>query len=354
VKNLGLNLFCACFFVILLVPIVLMPWADYQMTENRPPAPPPELIREGSFNQSLPDEVEAFLDDRFAGRARMIDTYSRLIGGVFGVSANDKVVMGRDGWLFFQETVGDFDGSANLSDDEMDLLISYLFSLKHLTEERGQVFLIAVAPNKNTLFGEFMPGRYTRTESPTNLERLLSIEGLDFIDFQSALLEPDFYTYYKTDSHWNSRGSRIAAREIMYGIAARTGVMGDIDFTGDGNFETRYITGDLGQMLFPVNPPLEADLIFDDARQNFTAVGRFRTLDDMHITTESDGAPLRVAMYRDSFANWLIPYFSNAYSNVYYTRQTPPPMDRSEFIEADVVVFQIVERRLGELLGFLG
>jgi hypothetical protein len=130
--------------------------------------------------------------------------------------------------------------------------------------------------------------------------------------------------------------------------------MGDIDFTVDGNFETRYITGDLGQMLFPVNPPLEADLIFDDARQNFTAVGRFRTLDDMHITTESDGAPLRVAMYRDSFANWLIPYFSNAYSNVYYTRQTPPPMDRSEFIEADVVVFQIVERRLGELLGFLG
>jgi hypothetical protein len=103
-------------------------------------------------------------------------------------------------------------------------------------------------------------------------------------------------------------------------------------------------------MLYPASPPTEDDQIFDDAAQNFSVIGRFRNFDDLHITTESGGATLKIAMYRDSFAEALIPYFSNAYSNVYYTRQTPPPLDSAQFLEADVIVIQIVERRFGELL----
>jgi hypothetical protein len=106
-------------------------------------------------------------------------------------------------------------------------------------------------------------------------------------------------------------------------------------------------------MLFPSNPPLEPNHLFEDFERRYSAVGRFRNFDDLHITTESDGAPLRIAMYRDSFADSLINYLSNAYSNVYYTRQTPPPLDSTQFLEADVIIFQIAERRLPELLSFL-
>jgi hypothetical protein len=282
----------------------------------------------------------------------MIDAYSRLIGGLFNVSTNDKVVMGRDSWLFFQETIGDYDGSAALCDEQMDILSRNLLKLKHTAEARGQVFLLAVAPNKNTLYREYMPSRYKRTNAPTNMERLLMTEGLDSIDLTGALLESDKPTYFKSDSHWNGRGSRIAAREIMLAITEKTGVMPGIDIMGNGLYELEEITGDLGRMLYPASHIREADYIYGEARQNYTNIGRVRSLDDMFITTESNGTTLRVAVYRDSFANALIPYFSNAYSNVYYTRQTPPPMDSPAFLEADVIVFQIVERRLGELLSY--
>ncbi|MDR2600676.1 MAG: hypothetical protein LBC73_10445 [Oscillospiraceae bacterium] len=352
-KTIGYILFCSLFFVLLLAPMAFMPWAENQLTENRLPAPAPELFNDEGFNTSFSKDAEDFLNDRFAGRTLMINTYSRLVSDIFGMSSNDKVVLGKDGWLFFHETMGDFDGSSALNDEEMEQIISYLLDLKQTAEERGQVFLIAIVPNKNSLYGEFLPTRYRQTNEPTNLDSLLLVDELGLIDFRSVFLETNQYLYYKTDSHWNGLGARIAAREIMKAIENKTGVQAEIDWE-NGTYETGLFTGDLGMMLFPSNPPTDEDMFFDETKQSYTNIGRVRSLDDMRITTESDGATLSVAMYRDSFANWLIPYFSNAYSNVYYTRQSPPPMDSSEFTEADVIIFQIVERRLGELLDFQG
>ena len=349
-KKFGSIFFCVVFFAIIIAPTTLMPWTQNKRAENRLPAPPPELIKEGKLNLSLPDETEAYFDDNFAGRTKMIDAYSRVIGSVFGVSANDKVIMGRDGWLFFQETAGDFDGSAAISDSEMEKLIQELLEFKKSAQLRGQVLLIAVAPNKNTIYGEFMPYGYKQTGNPTNFERLMAAEGLDIIDLRPVLLSAGRTTYYKTDTHWNSLGARFAAREIMLAIEKNTGAGAGFDWES-GTSGTDRIIGDLAQMLYPEKPPEESDFIFSDTEQNYSTVGRYRSPDDLHITTKSDGTPLRVVMYRDSFANALIPYFSNAYSDVYYTRQTPLPMDSEVVLEADVIVLEIAERRLGEIIG---
>lgn len=362
-KNKMSIIYCVVFFSIILAPLVLMPLGGNELTENRPPAPPPELIVDGSFNLNAPLEAEDFFRDRFAGRTLMIEAYSNIVGGVFGVSSNEKVIMGSDGWLFFAETVGDYDGSAALDDEQMGQLIQVLLDMKNEAEARGQVFIIAVAPNKNTLYGEYMPRGYKQADVPSNLERLLAVEELDCLDLGSVLMEAERAfgqeVYFKTDSHWNSLGARVAVLEIMAAVEERTKA-GGIDVQEPSHYwisggrldyaEPVVITGDLAQMLYPVNPPKEMDMYYWPLQDSFTAIGRFRTLDDLHITTESDGIDLRIAMYRDSFANALIPHISSIYANVYYTRQTPPPMDADAFVDADVIIFQIAERRLPELL----
>ena len=351
-KKIGSIIFCVIFFGLISLPLVFMPWTGYQLTENRPPSPLPEVFTEEGLNLALPVEFADYFMDRFAGRVQMVDAYSRLLGGLFGVSSNEKVIIGRDSWLFFYETVGDFDGTAALCDADMEKLTQYLLSIQREAEARGQVFIVAIAPNKNTVYGEFMPARYIRTDQPTNLDRLLLNEELNILDLHEVLLSVNERVYYKTDSHWNALGARFVAREIMNVIEEETGVRADFNWE-EFIFDIEMITGDLARMLYPANPPREATHVFEDSRQRFQTIGRFRTLDDMHITTESDGAPLKIAMYRDSFAESLIHYFSNAFSNAYYTRQTPPNMNRAEFLEADVVIFQIAERRLPELLSFL-
>ena len=353
VKKLSSILYCSVFFLLISMPLVLMPMANNQPTENRLLAPIPELFKNGSFNLSAPIETEEYFRDHFAGRTQMIDAYSRLVGSLFTVSANDRVIMGRDGFLFFHETIGDYDGSAALSDFEMEGLIRELIEIKQAAQLREQLLLIAVAPNKNTLYGEYMPQRYAKTNEPTNLDRLLAVEELDFIDLHAALLGAGQTVYYKTDSHWNALGARIAAREIIAAIEEKTGVKTTFDWDSAA-FDDAFIVGDLGRMLYPANPPREESRFYEDARQSYSTIGRFRSLDDLRITTESDAAPLRIAIYRDSFAEALIPYISNAFSNVYYTRQTPPPLDSTEFLQADVIVLQIAERRISELIGIGG
>ena len=350
-KKVGSKLYSAIFFILILIPLVLVPFGENKLTENRPPAPPPVLVKDGSLNLSLPRETEEFFKDRFFARTEMIDAFSRLVGGLFGISANDKVILGRDGWLFFKETLGDYDGDSTLSDENMDILVHKLLEIKRNAEMRGQVFLIAVAPNKNSVYGEKMPSLYKKSDKPTNFQRLFETESLDFVDLLSPLLASEKTAYYLTDSHWNGLGARIAAREIFLAIEEKTGVKADFDWEGEGSsFSIGITTGDLGKMLYPAHPPEESDYIYEDAKQRFTPVGRYRSPDDLQITTESDGALLRVAVFRDSFANALLPYFSNAYSNVYYTRQTPLPLDNAAVLEADVIVLEIAERRLSELL----
>jgi len=172
-NKIGSIIFCVIFFVLISLPLAFMPLTGYQLTENRLPTPLPELFTDEGINLALPVEFGEYFMDRFAGRVRMVDAYSRIIGGLFGVSANDRVIIGQDNWLFFTETVGDFDGTAALSEADMDKLVRYLLHLQYEAEARGQVFIVAVAPNKNTVYGRYMPARYYRTDQPTNLDRLL-------------------------------------------------------------------------------------------------------------------------------------------------------------------------------------
>ena len=345
-KKIAIILYALCFFALIFAPFLCMPWAKNQLTENRPLAQWPTLFVEGSVNLTWPKEMEDYFRDRFAGRLMMVDAWGRVLATVFNVSANDKVILGDDGWLFFQETEADYDGSAALGAYEMEDLINYLRTEKNAAEARGQAFIIVIAPNKNSIYGEYMPDRYYRSTQAGNLERLLLAEGLDCIDLV-ALFSGTERLYYRTDSHWNSTGARLAAQAIMRHIEEKTGVAAALDAVVAGE---RYIAGDLARMLYPLSAAAEADTYYVAGAQNFRTIGRFRDFNDLNITTESDGAPLRLAMYRDSFADALIPYLSNAYGHVHYNRQTPPDLDSEAFLAADVIIFQMAERRLPELV----
>ena len=56
----------------------------------------------------------------------------------------------------------------------------------------------------------------------------------------------------------------------------------------------------------------------------------------------------KVLMYRDSFANSLIPFLSNTFGHVVYrwTHQ----VSKSEIDNADIVIYEIVERGLTDIL----
>ena len=343
--------FCLVFLLFITAPLVALPFWKNKSVENRPLAQLPALVANHTFNMEFPKQMEAYFQDHFGGRTEMIDLYDMLVGNVFAHSANNKVVWGKDGWLFFNETVGDYEGSAPLTKTEMNRLVISLKLLQQCLQARGQELVIAIAPNKNSIYAQYMPTRYPMGKTTTNYTRLMEANTLPCINLKEVFLQQAETLYYRTDTHWNAKGARLAAHKIMLEIEQKTGVAAQLDLSADTQLQKTTKAGDLALMLYPANTPVEEDVTYADAEQNYKTIGVYHTPEDVRITTQRQGAaPVRVYMLRDSFANALVPYLSNAYEHVHYTRVMPVPFETEMALQANVVVLEMAERRLGELL----
>ena len=332
------------FFAIMLSGVATMPYIKQDgAAEKRILAEFPEIKSEdGTLNiADFPADFEAWLDDHIGLRMVWMQQYASLHAAM-GSSVNDQVIVGRDGWLYFEPTVPDFTGADALTENQ---IWRVKYTLEAIDRALDVPMAIFFAPNKNTVYPEYMPAIYPETGSEHAMEWLIENADVNIIDSLSALSGDGLY--HVTDTHWNNRGARIGASLIINEVNALTGADG-ISPDPDAAYTTEPYVGDLGQMLFPGNPPEDVQLVYAAAVQNYKYKGRFRTAEDLTITTEGDGAPLNVLMLRDSFTNLLIEPISNAYSNVQYRRAMPLPLSDAE--EFDVVVLEMVERRIGELL----
>ena len=352
-KHLFQKIYIGFFFLLILAPLLLIPWVENPNAEKRVLADMPSLITDGGLNLNFSTETEEFFTDHFAGRTWMIDTYSRLMATAFGVSANDKVIMGKDGWLFFRETLGDYTGENHLSQDQMQRLLASLLLIRKTVEEQGKDFVLVIAPNKNSIYADRMPDALYQSHEAGNYRRIMDSGFVPVVDLrtyfvQKASESASLPLYFRTDTHWNGYGARLGAGQIIDAIAS----MRDLKAAQEGisSGSTEYRIGDLAQMLYPMSAEPEEDIVYPDTMKNYETIGRFRSEEDMRITTHSDGVPLSLFVMRDSFGNALLPYLSNTYSDVYYTRQMPLPLMDAAMDTADIVILEMAERRISELL----
>ena len=77
---------------------------------------------------------------------------------------------------------------------------------------------------------------------------------------------------------------------------------------------------------------------------------RFRSEEDVLITTACADGEGHLVMFRDSFANALLPLLAEQYATATFSRALPFALDLTETEEADVVMVEIVERNLTNLL----
>ena len=174
-----------------------------------------------------PRDVEAFLDDRFAMRDRLIRWHHRFCYFTLGFSPQPAVVKGRDGWLFYNsaeknngDEMSDCLGSRPLTAAELDRLTREFKRRSDWLRQKGIPFLIIVAPNKSTIYREHLPpGMSPRGPSP--LEQLsaamTNFPGVNFFDPMPLLLaaKKEKQVYYQTDTHWNDEGAFRVYRESI-------------------------------------------------------------------------------------------------------------------------------------------
>ena len=90
------------FLTVCMVPSVgMLFYPERKPAANQILAPPPSLVEEdGRFNTAVLQETSDYLSDHFAFRQELITAHSALMAKMFQVSTEDKVLLGKEGWLF--------------------------------------------------------------------------------------------------------------------------------------------------------------------------------------------------------------------------------------------------------------
>ncbi|MDE5764940.1 MAG: hypothetical protein K2I00_08250 [Ruminococcus sp.] len=346
-KKIFYRIYTASFIGICLIPAVLTPFMQSDETaEKRNLSEFPKFTDEdGGLNTEFFSGFETWFSEHFAFRQNLVNANGRLRSEILSSSPDSDVIVGKDGWLFYGETTGDYLRTNVMNRREINSIIHNLRLVSEYCSGKGVEFIFFSVPNKNTLYPEYMPYNYIPADRKSNYENLTAGLAGDkfYLDMKEALLGIDFSEplYHKTDTHWNNFGAYAAHVSIMERIGKSS-----CPVESGGWYIRNDRLGDLASMIYPAEKAKDTQF-HNEYEFGYQYTSRFRGLDDISITTSNQDRQGNLIMFRDSFGEAILPYMAEMFGTAEFSRAVP--YNLRNVSEDDTVIIEIVERNLGNL-----
>ncbi len=211
-------------------PILIAPFRVQQSLafvremENRNPDQFPAIESPADLiDSSWWSDVSGALEDRVPFRQQMVSLNRKINPPRSGDFIDQKVVEGKEGWLFFSKSIAEDWGTIEETRRALDLMETYAQE----NEFDADLFIL-VTPNKSVIYPEMLSDE-TQTafaESATQramIQQWFADRSYEYrIDAWSALTEHKEKTgeliYEKGGSHFNSAGAMVTARHLINAI----------------------------------------------------------------------------------------------------------------------------------------
>ncbi len=337
-------------------------------TEQRELAVLPRLrLGEGDWAanlSALPARLDTYYDDHLGFRDDLIRAWAWLHIEIFGVSPSDSLVVGKDGWFFFgdADAIAQYRGIARFEADDLERWRTVLEERRDWLAERGIQYLVVLVPNKHRVYAEFMPDALPRMNPDSQLDQLVSHlrdhSDVSILDLRPALerARSKQRIYHKTDTHWNDIGATAGARAILDALTPGLPQLAGhpplrfrrAERTTPGQGLARIVG------LSRAYPENSLDLVVLKPRagvppgRRAAHAERVRRQQPFALGTGDPTLP-RAVMFRDSFANALVPFLSESFDRILYVWERHLDRRVIEVEQPDVVIQQIAERFLGDL-----
>ena len=339
-------LWIVLFLALCLIPSVGMLFAgETKPSANEILSSRPVLVkRDGSINTDVLNDVTDYIADRFAFRKNLVTAWARLNASVFHSSAEPQVILGSDGWLYYEPTLDDYMGRS-MSEEQLERAAAYLARLQQEAESRGARFLFTVAPNKNSLYGEHMPSYIPSDHASSNLERLkpyLMRYGVNYTDLFDVLSSEEETLYYRGDTHWTDRGAALAADALLEALDKPSAYFAGPFAAGEPHL------GDLYEMLFPTGSEREESSTYVPGF-SYTLSGDPNGGNALKISSACAGRGGTLLCWRDSFGISLYPYLADSFESALFLRSSSYDLGEIEKTRADTVIIELAERNLPQL-----
>ena len=335
--------------VLCLVPSVGLLFGGGEESSDSDAAPAPALqTAGGDFNFNVMSDAGDWFDDHFAFRNEWVTAAAVVEGGAFGVSPNESVVHGTNGWLYYGDSVDDYRGAGQLSERALYDIAHSMKLVQDHAAARGIDFAFTIAPNKNTLYGANMPYYYQASVGETNLDRIaayLASEGVNYIDARALLADQGKVLYHASDSHWNNEGAMLVADAIMGSMCHDHRNYFDVEPGLRDDF-----VGDLEKMLYPAAPAPEAELDYGQQDYAYRNAAESNFSPRVETASVAENPTGSLVMYRDSFCNSLLPFMAEAYDRAYFSRGVPYQLAIDlDAHEADALVIERAQRFMRDM-----
>jgi len=314
-----------------------------------------------SISEKFIDDFENYFDDNFGLRNSLINWGSSIKVNLFKSSVHPQnVKFGKSGWLFYNKIDGGiFNSYAHrnlLSNEELKSLVEVWENRKINLESKGIKYIMAVWPNKSTIYPEHIPltmkaqikDTLSKTDQILNFLHS-SKSSIPFITVRTNLLEEKKKNklYRKLDTHWNQVGAFYAYQYFMEKTSDILGVVpyNLEDFTIKYHCESK---GDLLSMLgicetnsfSETNPTLQ---LTDNNLTITKSEGKYKN--SLTFKNKKCDNRLKVLIFRDSFTDALIPFFKNHFYETHFVW-----FDYQKHIvdtlKPDIVITSFVERNI--------
>jgi hypothetical protein len=139
----------------------------------------------------------------------------------FGDQGNKKVVIGRDGWLFYRPSF-DYATKPNSSFYGESRPFQAIIAFHQALKEQGVDLILLPVPGKSSIYPEYLSKRYKSIFDPAiniyadEFFQKVRDEGIKAIDPASILWKAkesqDKLLYLEQDTHWSPEGMKIVVR----------------------------------------------------------------------------------------------------------------------------------------------
>jgi hypothetical protein len=236
------------------------------------------LARLVAMDPRLSDDVNGWFNDHFGFRSVLIRLKNEVDYQLFKTS--DKVLIGREGWLFDKGLADNIVEDATNPTLEKQI-ISAIRDLRDCLAPHNIRLVFVLNSTKTTIYARFLRTRLPVDPPPRLAPRIAESlryeSGISFIDGEQILAKhSDEELFYKTDLHFNLKGAAYVYREMLAQIAQAVGrpapqiapeVWSAVNF--DGGTEARFLAKFLPLKNTSYITPNSSSALTDDEHGTF-------------------------------------------------------------------------------------
>ncbi|MBT8195901.1 MAG: hypothetical protein KJO64_05710 [Bacteroidia bacterium] len=370
VKNILTYAFVVLFIAVFLIPLLRSFSSVNDSTawmEKREVAEFPSL----QFNKldKFPKQFNAFFNDHLGFRKYIMLANGIIKNDLFNVSSRpDKVIKGKDGWLYLARDDFNEDYYMNVNpftENNLNAVCEEIQRRKDILAELNIEYYLFMLPSKHHVYPENLPDNINQLDTISRLDQFMNHMQSDYnvnvINTLDTVIQTksDTAYFYDKDTHWNLHGAAFVYTVMMDELKKR---YSDLNILNCMSWERKTTViehqGDLSLLMGRYDYKMKNNVVTvppSDFKVNYesVAVGELPEKDKFLAAPErfvsNDSLAPKVVVMHDSFATLLKKFMATGFSESLFvwTHEFTPEIIEQE--KPQIVIELMAERFLTQL-----